>query len=155
MRRVSKTSRANRGKYAEKKVQDHLKNIERRFYQFSSERLPDARAAMGRFKSMAADFAWYCPGLHGLIECKETEHDFRLPKAAVPQLTRMKLRILSGGTCYLVIYHSELKKWRCIDVNDMEIIERGSWDFRDHPLYDTLDEALPIERFGLQEKTND
>lgn len=88
---------ADRGKRAEKEVQEFLSEVNSRVAEFDFSRLPDARAAMGRMKAMPADFEFFAPGVHGLIEAKETEHDYLLHPSKVPQLARLKKRILAGG----------------------------------------------------------
>lgn len=137
-------NKANRGKYAEGKVKDYLQNISNKVAQFDYERLPDARSAMGRFKSMVGDFVWFYPGKHGVIEVKETQHDYRIAKDKIPQLARMKKRVLAGGKCLVIVYHSTSKLWRVINVNDLPIIERGSWDLSGFPTFKTLNEATVI-----------
>lgn len=144
------TSRANRGKWAEKKVHEYLQKLSDDNAKFSFLRLPDARAALGRFKAMPADFSWYYPGRHGLIEVKEVNHKFRVPKANIPQLAQMKKRILSGGLCLVLIYFTPLKKWRGINAEDIPFLEGGSWDFSEYPLFDKVEDITIVK-----EITND
>lgn len=133
---------ANRGKFAEKKVKEFLEGMSQKYAGFDYERLPDARAAGGRFKSMVGDFAYFSPGLHGVIEVKELKHPYRLPKDKLAQIQRMKVRELAGGRCFVVVYHTEEKLWRVILVRELPIITSGSWDLRTWPTYATLQEAL-------------
>ena len=128
-------SRCDRGKRAEKMVQDYLQKLSERDANFDYLRLPDSKSAMGRFKSMPADFSWYYPGRHGLIEVKETQHDYRIAKDKIPQLARMKKRVLAGGLCLILVYHSTTKLWRCLNAETLPLIERGSWDLSDYPTY--------------------
>lgn len=138
-------SRGDRGKRAEKMVQDYLQQISNRVAAFDFERMPDARSAMGRFKSMIADFAWYYPGKHGVIEVKETQHDFRIAKDKIPQLARMKKRVLAGGSCLILVYHSTTKLWRCLDAATLPLIERGSWDLSGYPTFTKVSEIKVIQ----------
>lgn len=141
------TSAANRGKWAEGKLRDYLKNVNEKVAAFDWLRLPDARSAMGRMAAMPADFEFFAPGVHGLIEVKETGHNFRLPKDKISQIPMLKRRILAGGTCLLIVYHSTTKLWRRVDVNDMPIISSGSWNLDQipHVISHQLEEVLPIE----------
>ncbi|WP_152681303.1 hypothetical protein [Oligella urethralis] len=116
-------------------VHNYLQSLSERVAEFDYERLPDARSAMGRFKSMVGDFAWFYPGRHGVIEVKETQHDYRLAKDKLPQLARLKKRVLAGGTCLILVYHSTANVWRCLDAAKLPLIERGSWDLREMPTF--------------------
>ena len=51
-----KKSPANRGKYAEGKVRDYLKELDSAHVKFTFNRNLDAHAAGGRFQSQAGDF---------------------------------------------------------------------------------------------------
>lgn len=137
------TSAAHRGKEAEKKVHDRLKEINLEVAAFDFERLPDARAAMGRLKAAVGDFEFFAPGVHGVLEVKETEHDFRIAKAKISQLPRLEKRRQAGGRVYVVTYHSTTKLWRRINVLHLPWIEKGSWDLREFPTYQSVEEALP------------
>ena len=74
-----KNNSGSRGKYAEKKVAEWLDRMGTRHATFDWSRIYDARSAGGRFPSRPGDYEFFAPGLHGLIEVKEVEHDFRLP----------------------------------------------------------------------------
>lgn len=140
---AKKSTPGERGKKTEKKVQDYLESLNGAYAAFDYERLPDARAAGGRLKAMAADFEFFAPGVHGLIEAKETEHEFRLHRDKVTQMPRLRKRALAGGHCLLVVFHSTTAKWRCIPIDDLPRIEKGSWDLTPWPAYGSLPEAMP------------
>jgi hypothetical protein len=132
---------ADRGKEAEKAVQKFLTAYSAGVAKFDWERLPDAKSAMGRVKAQAADFAFFMPARHGLIEVKETEHSHRLAKDKFPQLPRMRKRHLAGGTCLLVVHHSVQDAWRWVDISVLDPAAK-SWDLSSLPTYPSAEEAL-------------
>jgi len=134
-------STANRGKLEEKEVQTFLTNYSNKNAKFDFLRYPDARTAGGRMTAMPADFEFFMPFVHGLIEVKATEHPFRLPKDKVSQLATMKKRALAGGKCFLLIHHSTEDNWRICPVEDMAS-NVPSWDFSHLKNYDSAESAL-------------
>lgn len=134
-------ARADRGKWAEAQATDYLKALSARRAQFDFERMPDARAAMGRFKSMIGDFEFFLPGIHGVIEVKETKHAFRISKDKLIQLPRLHKRAMCGGTCIVLTYHSTTKLWRALLATDLKI-GPPSWDLAEYPTFSTAAEAL-------------
>lgn len=143
------TKHADRGKYAEKEVNKYLKKLDGQLVHWDFCRVSDARSAGGRgAKTVVGDFEVYAPGQHFVLEVKQIAHDYRLPAQNVTQLPKLRKRTLAGGTCFVVVYHSTIAKWRRIPAMEMELRERGSWDLRDFPAYDSLDEALPAHLLG-------
>lgn len=138
---------ANRGKWPEARTHDYLKALSARRSEFDFERLPDARAAMGRFKAMIGDFEFFMPGLHGVIEVKETKHAYRIAKDKLEQLPRLHKRAMCGGLCIVLIYFSGIKLWRAVAAEQLEI-GKPSWDLTQYPTFNTADEAL--QQFGLK-----
>lgn len=136
-----KAKEADRGKSAEGGVQSHLAGLSAKYARFDYLRLPDARSAMGRMKAMPADFEFYLPGVHGLIEVKETEHEFRLASSKFPQLPSMRKRMLAGGICRVLVFHSTLGKWRCVDVALLDPTA-SSWPLTEYPLHDDVAAAM-------------
>ncbi len=138
---------ANRGVYAESKVQAYLQwwasmDTHREF-----NRLVDTKAAGRIIKSAPADFEYFCSGTyevsHGLIEVKQTEHEYRLARDKVPQLPRLRKREKCGGESYVLIFHSTLKKWRCVGVPYLaEGGDKGSWNLTEVPTFTTCGDAL-------------
>ena len=141
--RKSSSAPADRGKWAEKEVQKFFQSQADRFAMFSFERLPDARAAMGRFKAMVADFDIGRPGLQAFVEVKETQHPYRLAKDKLEQLPRLRMWALAGREFAVIVYHSELNGWR-IALKDFFGLDGmpASWDLRELPVYPTAEEAL-------------
>jgi hypothetical protein len=104
---------ADRGKDAEKAVQKVLEAwvaedpVHREF-----NRLVDTKAAGRTIKAAAADFEYYAllnpsyERYYGLVEVKETEHEYRLVRDKVPQLPALRKRANAGGLCAVLVYHS-------------------------------------------------
>ena len=108
-----------------------------------ANRLTDSKAAGRIIKAAAADFEYFCLQGHGLIEVKETEHEYRLARDKVPQLARLRKRTNCGGLCLVVVFHSTLKQWRVVDTTYLATTgDKGSWNLGDIPLYDDLATAV-------------
>lgn len=138
---------ANRGVFAEKKVQDYLTWWMAASPWREFNRMVDSKSAGRIIKSAAADFEYFTDcnedHAHGLIEVKQTEHDYRLARDKVSQLPRLRKREKCGGESYVVIYHSTLKKWRAVGVKYLtDTGDKGSWNLTNLPLFDTCDAAL-------------
>lgn len=139
---------ANRGVYAEKKVKEYLEGWQERSPYREFNRMTDSKAAGRIIKAAAADFDYFCvtkemARFHGLIEVKETEHDYRLARDKVPQLPRLRKRQKCGGRSYVVVYHSKLCMWRVATVPYLaETGDKGSWNLINMPTYPTCGHAL-------------
>lgn len=134
---------SDRGAAAEKAAQKYLDEWESGTANREYERLVDTKAAGRIIKAAAADFAFYCPRGFGLIEVKETKHDFRLDRSRITQMARLRKRAKAGGVCLVLILHSTIGKWRCRSAEDLfDGVVGGSWDLRDQPAFDTPREAL-------------
>lgn len=133
---------ADRGKVAETAVQNFLAEWHQHpNHEFN--RLVDAKAAGRTIKAAAADFEFFCPGHFGLIEVKETEHEYRLSRDKVPQLPRLRKRTNCGGSCVVVVFHSTTRKWRICSIPWlMSTGDKGSWNLAALPHYETCGEAL-------------
>jgi len=136
-----KPKTADRGKSEEKEVHGVLERLSAARADFDYLRLPDAKSAMGRVKAMPADFEFFSPRGHGLIEVKSTEHDYRLSRDKVTQLPMMRKRILAGGRCVVLVYHSMVKKWRRINVGVLDPTA-PSWDLSTFTTYDSAEAAM-------------
>lgn len=134
-------SAGDRGKAAEKEAHDYLKELSARRAEFDFERLPDARAAMGRVKAQIGDFEFFRPGTHGVIEVKETKHSYRIAKDKLEQLPRLHKRAMCGGLCIVLVHFSEVKLWRAMPATDLAI-GKPSWDLSLYQTYATAAEAL-------------
>jgi hypothetical protein len=151
---------ANRGSGSEKKVKEFLEAWQEADTHREFSRLTDAKAAGRIIKAAAADFEYFCAlpkvnswgrddgeeVVHGLIEVKETEHEYRLGRDRLTQLARLRKRNKCGGTCYVVVYHSTLKAWRVLRVGWLTNNgDKGSWDLRCIPTYSTCQLAMHAE----------
>lgn len=139
---------ANRGAYAEKKVKEYLDVWQTATAYREANRLTDSKAAGRIIKAAAADFEYFFEDYvgkpqHGLIEVKQTEHDYRLERGKVSQLARLRKREKCGGTSFVVIYHSELRRWRVVGTEYLATQgDKGSWNLVDFLTYATCGEAL-------------
>ena len=133
---------ANRGAKAEEYVAKALKAWSDQPGR-EANRLTDSKAAGRIIKAAAADFEFFCEAGHGLIEVKETEHEYRLARDKVPQLPRLRKRANCGGVCLVVVRHSTLNVWRVLDAQVMAVTgDKGSWNLSNIPTFRTLEEAL-------------
>ena len=137
------TQFADRGKDAEKAAKAALDRWADGRGDREVDRLMDSRAAGRVVRSAAADFAFYDAGKHGLLEVKSTEHDFRLSRSAITQFPRLRKRVLCGGVCLVLVFHSTLKVWRCVPVSYlMETGDKGSWNLSDVKSFASAGAAL-------------
>jgi len=131
-----KNNIGSRGKSAEKKVDEWLTRMGERYVTFDWERIYDARSAGGRFPSRPGDFAFYSLKLHGLIEVKEVEHDFRLPAKnfKTGQLAKLYKRELAGGVIRILVCHTTTGLWREVPLQWFrERLKAPSWDLSSFP----------------------
>lgn len=138
---------SNRGKYAETKVDAYLKWWQGDDTVREASRLVDSKAAGRIIKAAKADFEYFCVSngvnVHGLIEVKQTEHAYRLARPHLTQLPNLRKRDKCGGDCYVVVYHSEIRAWRCLSVGWlMSNGDKGSWNLSAVPTFDTCFRAL-------------
>lgn len=132
---------------AEKLVQAYLSGWSSRSPRREFNRLVDTKAAGRIIKAAVADFEWFCADnklpLHGLIEVKETKHEYRLARDRITQMPRLRKRSAAGGKCLILIYHSTLDAWRCADaVTLFQSDEAASWDLRSEPTFTSPGTAL-------------
>lgn len=138
---------ANRGKYAEDKAHAYLQWWAGADPHCEASRLVDTKAAGRIIKAAKADFEYFTgrgsASQHGLIETKQTEHDYRLERAKVTQLPNLRKREKCGGRCYVLVYHSTIKAWRCLSVPYLvEGGDKGSWNLSAVPTFPTCWQAL-------------
>lgn len=138
---------ANRGKKAEKKVADFLSGMSSKIAAFDWHRQYDARSAGGRFPAQPGDFAFYSPSAHGLIEVKEVEHDFRLPKKNFDedQIAKLYKRTLAGGHICVLVNFTTTKQWVSPPLQFFrDNLGKPSWDLSEFTHYPTAEAALTI-----------
>lgn len=138
---------ANRGALGEKKVKEYLEEWQAAcvFREFS--RLTDTKAAGRIIKAAKADFEYFTDEyqlrIHGLIEVKETEHEYRLGRERLTQLAHLRKREKCGGRSVVVVYHSTLKRWRAVGIPYLASEgDKGSWNLTAFPSFQTVAEAL-------------
>ena len=145
-----KSKLADRGKSAENAANAFLSLWAGGHAKREFNRLIDTKAAGRIVKAAKADFDfYYSPAdqgvipYFGLLEVKETKHDYRLDRAKVPQLPNLVKRMKCGGDCFVVVHHSEIKKWRAVNAQWLtENGDKGSWNLVNWPTFDTPAEAL-------------
>ncbi len=142
-------SQGQRGKFAESKVRDAL-NVLAQQSDFNFMRLPDARA--GSFVPTTADFLVGNNGVGWMLEVKEVQHEFRLPRHNYPTEQRSRVRMweMAGFRSLVVVgflplkgavYRADRRMWRMNSLKYFTGDDTSSWDMRDQPLL-TLAEAL-------------
>lgn len=160
-----------RGKYAEGKIKDFLEMWKQKVAGFTYNRIADARSAMGAMSNpQPGDFQWFLKHEHdmeawtgdkvwhgvpytrnGLIESKETEHDFRLPYASFgpDQVGRMVIRQMAGSECIVLICHRVKGVrgvlWRQVPLDffrERPGAKYGSWDLTQFPTSPNLSAFL-------------
>lgn len=133
--------RSHRGKAAEKAVFKVLDQWNAQYASFAWHRLPDARSARNFLKAQPADAIYFEGDCGGFIEVKETEHPYRLPRDKLSQLPTLKKFAMAGARSVVIVFHSELNKWRIAKVDYFED-GRPSWDLTQLPLHDTAEQAM-------------
>lgn len=136
---------ANRGVFAEGRVQSYLEWWQAQSPVREFSRLVDSKSAGRTIKAAKADFEYFSdlPKAHGLIEVKQTEHTCRLERSKLSQLPALRKREKCGGQSYVLVYHSTLKAWRCLSVPWLaEHGDKGSWNLHETSLYASCDLAL-------------
>ena len=141
---MSKSNIGQRGKAAEKEVDKVLRQLNNRS-DFAYWRLPDARAARGFLAAQPGDFCYFTVKdgsfCGGIIEVKETEHEFRIAKDKISQLATLHKFEWAGANSIIVIHHSIEDVWRAFKPSDLEI-GPPSWDLRCFPAHTTVSAAL-------------
>lgn len=145
----AKKAVAKRGKLSENAVKSYLgTKCERLGVEFDYERVPDARAAGGRFTPVAGDFRAFYRGKSANIEVKEVDTIDRLPKKnfSRDQIARAYRRSLTGVVTVVLIHHTKVDRWVVVPIAVFFENDSPSWDTAQHPSFDSAAEALD---FGL------
>ena len=143
-------SRGDRGKFAEGSVKKFLDKRKAEDAHFDYERYYDARSAGGRFPSQIADYGFYFTegkekSFHGVIEVKEVEHTFRLPKKNFDpdKFPRLARRRQAGGAIIILVCFMPAKLWRIVPFEYFESLRaQPSWDLTDFPTYKSVEDAI-------------
>jgi len=129
-----------KGKYAENKVREKLKEMEAAGCAF--HRFPDAMA--GSLVTSPSDFMVMKEGRLILLEVKEVNHAYRLPlkNYSPDQMARMRMWEAAGAKALVVIYFTPLRAWRWVTTQDLFESKQvllsqpkpgGSWNFSQTP----------------------
>lgn len=137
---MKKDERGQRGKSAEKAVEDLFKRWNEQLG-FAWHRFPDARAAMGRLSAQPADYLYFSRGGGGFLEVKETKHLHRLAKDKVAQLPVLKKFLHAGADAWILVHHTEIDRWRIVCAHDLTL-GAPSWDLSTYETYASAEEAL-------------
>ena len=139
---------ADRGKKAEQEVQRFLATWSKSPGR-EANRLTDTRAAGRIIKAAPADFDFYAKGRFGLVEVKETQHEYRLERAKLTQLARLKLRMFCGGDVVVLVHHSTIQQWRAVSVQTLlDSGDKGSWNLSHLPTFDSA--ALALQHIAAE-----
>lgn len=137
------TNFSNRGKYAEGQIKKVLAKYAERA-DFAYQKFADTYAG---FRSAAiCDFMILSQGQLTMLEVKEVNHEFRLPKGNISedQIARIKVWQLAGANAYVAIYFKPLKSWRLVPITFFNALPAGvgSWVLTEYPLM-KLNELVP------------
>ncbi len=136
----------NNGKKTEAAVQAALKSIDAPMFDW--QRLYDSTSARGVFMAQTGDFLFFMPGVHGVLEVKSTQHEYRLTKAAFSDGQRAKLRrrMDAGGSIWVLVHHWKTNVWRCVPYalchEAFDIRQAASMDLRVFPERGSAAEAV-------------
>lgn len=151
------SSTANRGKWAEGKVQEYLKALELADAGFTFNRIYDSHSARAvAFAPQAGDYQAFRlqngVAENFLLEVKEVAHAFRLNynNFKPDQVARMRKRLMAGSICWVLVAHSQQKVWRCVPLSFFIIrdVSVGSWNLTEFPedsLKHHLDRSLTCQ----------
>jgi hypothetical protein len=135
-----KDERGQRGKEAEKEVQDILRKWNTRG-DFAWHRMADARAARGLISAQPCDYLVVSNGNTVFLEVKSLAHDYRIAKDKVDQAPTLWKFHFAGATALVLVLHTKLKKWRVVHIKELEL-GLPSWDLSKYDLHDSAQEAL-------------
>lgn len=128
-----------KGKTAEHKLQVAFTAYASNHSEFDYERIQDARSSMGKMSvPRAGDFLLFHKGKNILLEVKEVQHSYRLPRPNFDrgQRARMMKRKLAGSICMVIVYHAVDNLWRLIPLEYFGVEDTGSWDLTYFPASD-------------------
>ena len=139
---------ADRGKSTEKTIQECLERMQERLgLAFDWERVPDARAAGGRFKPVAGDFrAFYAEHRRSAnLEVKEVKTSVdRLPKKnfSRDKIARCYRRSLTGVVTAVILHYTQTGKWVVAPISHFFDNDVPSWDTKAFPSFSSAQAAL-------------
>jgi len=147
--------KANQGKSAEEAVKDRCKAIDKVLgYKFHWERIPDARAAGGRFTPVAGDFRMGYDGRYAVIEVKETTAINNLPRKNYKSdaVSRLYKHHLAGAITAVLVRHMPADVWVVMPIDYIfDRPDETKWSTLEFPHFESIDFALD---FCLRELFN-
>jgi hypothetical protein len=147
---------ADRGKSSEKAIQTCFERMQEKLgVGFAWERVPDARAAGGRFKPVAGDFRAFWGGKSANLEVKEVKDSgHRLPKKnfSRDKIARCYRLSLTGVVTNVIIHHVSTGRWVVMPIWRFFENDLPSWSTTGFPSFDSAENALA---FSLQALFND
>ena len=148
----AKQKMSQRGKGSEDAVNNVLTRYgSDRGFRFTWERIPDARAAGGRFTPVAGDFRAFYSGRSACVEVKETLMVDRLPKKnfSADKIARAYKLSLAGVICPVLIHHTTTGRWAVQDVKFFYENSGPSWYTAGFPSFDGAEKALDFALSAL------
>lgn len=142
------TQYADRGQWAEKQVEEWLKNRSKADIGFAWHRFPDAKAARGALQAQPSDYlvGYDKSTFKGayFLEVKETKNTTRLPRDKVGQYGKLKMFWYTQAFRIIVlVYRSEHNDWKILDEENLFGDEDVPTSFPFEPKsYANVDEAL-------------
>jgi hypothetical protein len=146
----AKQSVARRGKGSENAVKSYLETKRSELgVEFDYERVPDARAAGGRFTPVAGDFRAFYRGKSANVEVKEVDTVDRLPKKnfSRDQIARAYRRMLTGVVTVVLIHHTKVDRWVVMPITVFFNNDLPSWNTAEWPSFSRATDALD---YGLK-----
>lgn len=138
---------ADKGKWAEEKVQKWLDEQSKVSAKFAFHRMPDARAARGALSPQPADWIVSKHLTGGTfttwLEAKETAESNRLPKAKIRQYGKLLMFHHAGMQARVIVFRSLYSDWVYFDNVDLFLDpSKSSFSFKDKQSFSTWDKAL-------------
>lgn len=144
----AKKARADRGKSAETAVKAYGKRMDERLgLAFHWEKIPDARAAGGRFTPVAGDFRFSYAGRYAITEVKEVKTSVdRLPKKnfSRDKIARCYRHHVAGALAVVVIHYTQADKWVVVPIKHFYDNDVPSWNTKEFPAFGSVQEALDV-----------
>ncbi len=136
---------SSQGKSAEELVKKHcVREAERRGIAFHWERIPDARAAGGRFTPVAGDFRMAYAGRYAVVEVKETTAVHKLPAKNYSRdaISRLYKHHLSGAIAAVLVRHMPADVWVVMPIKHLFDNVVTNWSTLDFPHFESAEIAL-------------
>lgn len=138
---------ADKGAWAQQKVQDWLKSTSDNDAQFAYHRMPDAKSARGALAPQPSDWiastSWGGTPLVVWLEAKETKELKRLPKAKIRQYGKLLMFHLAGMQARVIVYRSALSDWVVFDNTALfSDVSTSSFSFEGLESYPSCNAAL-------------